>query len=245
MNVITKKFELLDCIYHVFDQWLAAEYETACRKGCAACCTGHVTGTAIEAYRLLQAVKKLERNHLFDRLTETAQSDLFRPRLSPNALALACLTRREPPEEEPPEDQTACPLLEDDLCLVYEDRPFGCRAMISFQTCRPGGLAEAPSEVVVVAAVCQQIIEHLDLGGAFGNLTDLVLALKDRSLALDYTEGRGLARPGLAPTRPVPGFLVHPDQEAAIQNFLEKLFQSDSDGRTFREKMSAFRNSPF
>jgi len=245
MSIITKKLELLDQIYSVFDQWLAAEYETACRQGCAACCTGHVSATAVEAYRVLQTVKNLDRHHLFDRLAETAQSDLFRPRLSPNALALACLTRQEPPEEEPPEDQTACPFLEDALCLVYEDRPFGCRAMISFRTCRPGGLAEAPSEVVVVAAVCQQIIEHLDLGGAFGNLTDLVLALDDQNRLFEYTEGQGLILPGLAPTRPVPGFLVHPDQEAAVQNFLEKLFQIDTGGRTFREKMSAFRNSPF
>lgn len=242
MSLITAKLELLDRIYYAFDQWLTAEYKTACSRGCAACCTGHVTGTAIEAYRVRQAITKLDRPDLFDRLAETAGSNLFRPGLSPNALALACLMRQEPPEEEPPETQTVCPLLEDDLCLVYEDRPFGCRAMVSFQTCRPSGQAEAPPEVVVAAAVGQQIIEHLDVGGAFGNLTDLVLALEDD---LDYAEGRGLIRPGLAPTRPAPGFLVHPDQEAAVQGFLEKLFQVDCGGRTFRQRMSAFRNSPF
>jgi hypothetical protein len=43
----------------------------------------------------------------------------------------------------------------------------------------------------------------------------------------------------------VPGFLAPPEQQAVIGEFLEKLFQTDVGGRTFRQRMGEVRQSPF
>lgn len=101
-----------------------------CRRGCSGCCRGLFDITLLDA-RLLQAG--------FVRLPETVRQavlDRARPRL-------AELQRRWPgfstpyllnamPDEEwtemPEDDETPCPLLDENgLCLVYDHRPMTCR----------------------------------------------------------------------------------------------------------------------
>lgn len=245
MSVIEEKLFLLDRVYKFFDDFVESKYKMACAKGCAACCTRHVTGTTLEAYRLLKRLRRSGRDDFSVRLDQAAGAGIFRPGLTANALAMACMSRHEPPVEKPGSDQGPCPLLKDEICPVYEDRPFGCRGMLSKTRCRPGGQGEVPSELVSVVMICDQIIEHLDVGGSYGNMIDLLLVLTDEKKAFQYTEGEGLIIPGCSPTRTVPGFLVPPEDEAAVQDFIDKLFQLDCDGRTFRQKMSHVRDTPF
>nr|WP_319775866.1 YkgJ family cysteine cluster protein [uncultured Sphaerochaeta sp.] len=245
MVAIEKKLELLDVIYRVFDDFVAHRYRMACTRGCAVCCTHDVTGTTLEAHRLLDSLRKSGRQDLLDRLPETAQAGLFRPRLTTNTLAMACLSRREPPDESPGRDQGPCPLLEEDACPVYRDRPFACRSMFSQRVCPPGGEGEIPPELVTISTICSQIIEHLDNGGIFGNMTDLLMALQDANTGFRVANGEKIQLKGHSPNKPVPGLLVPQEHQAAVQGFLNVLFSRDCGGRTFREAMSEVRDSPF
>ena len=42
-EILERKLKLLNMINQAFDQYVAGAYETACRKGCAVCCTHDVT----------------------------------------------------------------------------------------------------------------------------------------------------------------------------------------------------------
>lgn len=117
------------------DAWFAACLRAApqhivCCSGCSACCRGLFDITLLDAF-LLKAD--------FDRLPEARR----RPALARAETRLAELRRRWPrfqspyllnglPDEEwtemPEEDETPCPLLDDDgRCLVYAARPMTCR----------------------------------------------------------------------------------------------------------------------
>ena len=117
--------------------------------------------------------------------------------------------------------------------------------MFSLIKCAPGSEAEIPPELVSIVTTCWQIIEHLDVGGLYGNLIDLMLGLNSRNNSFKYDTGEKLVLKKLPPTRPVPGFLIPQEHEKAVQAFLDQLMNRDCGGRTFRERMAEVRNSPF
>lgn len=102
----------------------------ACRGGCRACCRALFDITLLDAWLLKEAFARLPattRRQVLDRcqprLDELQQ---LWPRLQPPYLLNSL------PEEEwtamPEDDQTPCPLLDDEgLCLIYEARPLVCR----------------------------------------------------------------------------------------------------------------------
>ncbi|MBU2551807.1 MAG: YkgJ family cysteine cluster protein [Proteobacteria bacterium] len=245
MNGLRQKLELLNVIETVFDRFVSDNYQTACQKGCAACCTHDVTATTLEAHRLLARLKEPGREDLWDRIAAAAAADLFRPRMTTNLLAMFCMNREEPPDEAPGPNPGPCPLLVDETCAAYEDRPLGCRGMFSLIRCQPGREAELPPELATVATTCWQIVEHLDGGGLYGNLTDLLLALRDEKNAFQYETRDQLVLQGLPPTRPVPGFLIPPEQMEPVGAFIEQLLNTDCGGQTFRQRMAEVRPSRF
>jgi Fe-S-cluster containining protein len=245
MSILETKRKLLDCLYDVFDQFVGEKYQLACKKGCHVCCTGDVVATTLEADQIIKALRAAGREDLLEKLSTEDEANRFRPKVTTNTLAMACLSRQEPPMEEPPADPGVCVFLENGECVVYEDRPFSCRGMYSTITCQPGGEAEAPPELVTIVTIIWQIIEHLDVGGLYGNLIDLILTLADEKNAFQYANGEAPRKMGVPPTKPVPGFLVPPDHEAAVQEFLGRLFSTECDGKNFRQAVAETRNSPF
>jgi hypothetical protein len=117
--------------------------------------------------------------------------------------------------------------------------------MFALTRCRPGVDADLPAELATIVTVIWQIIEHLDVGGVYGNLVDLLLALDDEKNRSAYAGGERIMVKGLPPTRPVPGFLVPPEQEAVVGRFLQKLLSADCRGRTLRERIAEMRDAPF
>lgn len=83
----------------------AAKPFIACEKGCSACCRMNVTISSMEAERLAQFSKK-------------------------------CLTRVDRHIAHDPTHfaGVACPFLVENVCSVYEIRPYACRAHVSFDT---------------------------------------------------------------------------------------------------------------
>ncbi|MEW6264891.1 MAG: hypothetical protein AB1641_17590 [Thermodesulfobacteriota bacterium] len=243
--MIEAKLNLLDRIDQVFDDFVRNEYGPVCQPGCSVCCTADLVGTTLEAWRLLQALEDSGRRDLLAGLPEAVKTDLFRPRVTTNTLALACLSHQEAPLEAPQAEPRPCLFLENSLCPVYASRPFSCRGMLSLLRCRPGGEAEVPPELVIVVSVVWQIIEHLDAGGLYGHMYDLMSVLSDRNNVFNYVQGRQLIQRGLPPTKPLPGFLVPPDQAETVGRFLSRLLEADCGGRTFRQCVTEVRPSPF
>ena len=244
-ETIQTKLDLIKVLKQVFDDFMAEEYRMACGQGCAVCCTHNLTGTTLESWEMLEALEKAGRRDLLEKVKETAKGKIYRPRLTLNTLAMYCLSHREPPSEEPEPEPQPCPLLEDSCCPIYEARPFTCRSMFSLKRCQAGQEAEIPQELISIVNTCMQMIEHMDAGGSYGNLLDLITALSDEKKEGKYKNGEHLVIMGVPPTKPVPGFLIPEEDTQTVNRFLKKLFEADCQGENFREKMAKQRENPF
>lgn len=206
---------MLPDIYKVFAEE-SAKIAVACGPGCATCCTRSVTLTTGEGRLISDFLRASGRGLPLLPKDPVA----LRPALTVNGLAACCLAGQEVVEEaESPWLFEPCFFLQDDLCSIYEARPFACRSMLSTVNCRHSGLAEMPDRLVTLAIVTNQILEDLDRGGRWGNLAD-VLAFLDAG-ATDAS--RLAARERLLPNLPLPGLLVGPEEREMVKNYLTKL----------------------
>lgn len=214
--MITEHTAILKQIYALYHTQIAT-LDPACRKGCADCCTANVTMTRLEAELLVNGLASGERTRMFDRLAASAATPGFRPALTTNGFAEICMSGGEPPEDAAEPGTGACPLLEDDLCTVYDLRPFGCRCMLSTTPCRQnGGQADIAEYILTVNTVFLQFIEHIDRDGFFGNLTDVLRRLAPGG-ELPPTDAP------LIPTRPIPVLMVPAEHREKIQPLFKAL----------------------
>jgi len=241
MSNYEEKQTLLLRLYEVFETYAEQNLRMACVKGCALCCTQNVTLTSLEAALILNELKRSGQDRVLHFLNKNRGADRFRPHYTTNDLARYCLNQQEPPEEEPGLSQTPCPLLKDDICPVYNVRPLACRGFFSLTACRPGGQADIPPELVEIVTACQQIIEHIDASGYFGNLTDVLILLNHGNNLNQYMTGDNLPSPDLPVTKPLPGFLIHPDQREKVVPFLSRLLAGDCGGQSFKKWMERLR----
>jgi len=230
-------------IYKTFDAYVDNHYFVACQRGCALCCTQHVTLTTIEAYPIFERLKQVGGGFDSD-CFRTADMSSFRPQYTINDLANACLNHQDPPEEEPGPVLQGCSLLENGLCAVYDLRPFVCRAFLSLQSCQLNGQAEVPSGLASVIGACQQLIEHLDVGGHFGNLADILALLNTGNNVAKYAQDKPVRNDEIPMNRSLPGFLVPPEDKREVNPFLSMLFQKHVDGITFYQLMDQIRPMP-
>jgi hypothetical protein len=162
-------------IYLLYDQIMAST-AWACGPGCARCCTCNVTLTGLEARFMTTHLPLTRRRVVHTRILQKFPEKRYIPRMGVNRFARLCMEGADLPEEENDPLWGKCPLLEDDLCTVYDVRPFGCRALISQTNCRDTGCAQMPPWALTVNNVFLQAIEHLDQRGYSGNLSDMLLA---------------------------------------------------------------------
>jgi len=242
MDPLETKQLLLARLNQAFDAYIDGLYQVACRPGCPSCCTRHVTVTTLEAYGVYDHLMKHEPMGI-DPLTSVGSTG-FRPSYTTNDLASACFEHRELPEESPDPDVSSCLLLKEDRCSVYDARPFACRSFLSLKHCQLHGQAEIPSALASVIGACQQIIEHVDIRGYFGNLTDMLILLAADENAVTYSGYKHIASTGMPATRPLPGFLIPPEDREEVNAFLSRLFSSKIDGRMFHEAVSGLRPLP-
>ena len=230
MNKSIKK-EILREIYGVHDQWLSG-YTLACQKGCADCCTQSVTMTALEGSILLEWLE----NHGYDKVEIkkklAAITPGYRPHLTTNGFAGICLAQGNSLDEEGPSwDLTPCLFLADACCTVYPVRPFACRSFVSKRSCAQEGAAEIDQFSLSLNTVIMQIIEHLDQGGSWGNMVDVLM-----DLAGPGSEGAGADEsPLLLNSRPLPGFLLMPEEEDILNPVIEIILNTKVAEKTVRE----------
>jgi len=118
------------------DRWFARSLELSgedigCTRGCSACCRGLFDITLLDACFLKQGFDRLP-PVLRERVMTKALKRLETLRVVRPDLEQPYILNIWPEEEwevlMPDDDETPCPLLDDDgLCLVYQYRPMTCR----------------------------------------------------------------------------------------------------------------------
>lgn len=231
------KKQLLSALHEAYDE-AATGFASACTRQCSVCCTHNVVATTLEADLVLDRLEATGRTDLILAMEEAPLPRRLRPALSINALAAYCLRRQDPPIEESEIDSSPCPLRGEEGCVCYHVRPLGCRILWSEELCSSDGEAVMRPLLVTINGVFQQIAEHVDSGGLYGNLSDLVLALRQPAVRTPYRSGLALEpMPYLHRNEPSPGFLVPPEHRQAVSRVLGQLWEKRVDDRSFRQTM--------
>jgi len=215
---------ILDHIYRVHEK-LAVPENIACKRGCSHCCTCNVTLTGLEAMRMAEYILAGGKAELLiDRLKAASGRKRFQPGFTTNQMADFCMQGQELPEEENDPSWGPCPLLTNGECPVYPVRPFGCRCMVSARNCGETGYADMSEFTAMVNEVVLQYIEHVDAGGYFGNLTDMLLYLLENRNLQNYRDGiRGNMPENLIANQPLRGLMVPPEFRKKIRPILQAL----------------------
>ena len=170
---LAKKLEALSRVYKIYDGFNAS-LDLACRAKCAHCCTSKVTMTTLEAYKIIDALAATGRQDIIDSLKSIEGLPRFKPLLTTNRMAELCAADAKIPTEDTTDKWQDCSLLDDNLCTIYDLRPFGCRCFVSRQNCGELGHADIDDFTASVNTVFLQVIEHLDAEGCSGNLLDVL-----------------------------------------------------------------------
>lgn len=225
-----RKEATLDHIYQVYEK-LAVPENIACRRGCSQCCTCNVTLTGLEAMRMAEHILAEGKTEMIGKLKAASGRKRFQPGFTTNQMADFCMQGQEIPEEENDPAWGVCPLLKNGECPVYPVRPFGCRCMVSARNCRETGYADMTEFTATVNEVFVQYIEHVDSGGYFGNLIDMLLYLLENGNLQNYRDGIQENRPeNLIPNHPMRGLMVPPELRKKIRPILQALEKPDFPG---------------
>lgn len=230
------KRQILEMIFDCFDEW-SNQFELACRKGCAVCCTTDVSMTALEGEVLLDYIISQKGPEW---LSQKLDSPLVRqaPLQTTNEYAKACLEGREAEIGELRRGGQ-CPFLEDEICAVYPVRPFACRCFGSTTSCSRGGNAVLPPEYLSGATAVSQIIEHLGQFSLWGTMVDILYlqasAAGHLSRSEHHRENLAAARGNCLTARPLPGFLIEESVADRVTPLLESIFASRIRGRRIED----------
>ncbi len=222
---LEKRLSALDSIYNIYDEF-SAGLDLACRKTCANCCTTHVTLTTLEGYKISNHLSLASRADLLNLIQTGRDAHRFRPEMTTNQLADWCARGIDPPVESEAAPGKACPLLTDRLCSIYDLRPLGCRCLVSRFNCDEKGYAEIDDFVLCMNTVFLQTIEHLDVRGCSGNLTDVLEVLLSEDHRAAYAKGTlDCKNAGLISNHPLTALMIPPEHRTQIQPILHKLRQ--------------------
>lgn len=219
--------QLLTTLYDTFARW-AETSAFVCRKGCATCCTRSVTMTSLEGNEILTFLT--EENRLAEIAEPAFQPGANRQARCTTNTFVAAHLRDEAVEEPENWDLRPCPFLKEDSCTIYPVRPFGCRLFASLDPCSVSGTAEMPPGYLAGATALLQCIEHLDNGGRWGTMVEVLAGMNNQKSG-SYGEA----------TAPIPGFLIAPDEHALVEPLLRQLFSSKVDNKTFEQWLHAAR----
>jgi Fe-S-cluster containining protein len=169
---------------------IASGHVISCKKGCSACCRMMVPVSAPEAFALEQAFAQYEEP---TKRFLTSRLDAAKQQLAEAGLLeqLTKLTR----SSEPLSDNSIepinrayyalrlpCPFLDQDTCLIYEDRPSACRELA---VTSPAPLCDNLLSPAVRSVPVSVRISTV-LGLLWAELTDSVPRLIPLPLALDW-----------------------------------------------------------
>ncbi|CAN2042318.1 Zinc- or iron-chelating domain-containing protein [Candidatus Magnetomoraceae bacterium gMMP-15] len=223
MNIETK-LSFLDQLYKIYDDFTAS-LNLACKKYCAQCCTCNVTMTGLEGYKLTEYLISTGRLDFFKKIEAESSKKRFQPKITTNMLAQMCMEDKEIPDEESNPLWGRCLFLSDNKCPVYKARPFGCRCFVSMKNCQNQGYAYIDPFVITVNNVFLQYIEHIDLNGFYGNMTDILLFMESNNRREAYKkssfEQSDIKR--LISNKPIKALMIPPEHRNKIEPILHKI----------------------
>ncbi len=176
MADLQERLEVLNKLFHAYETF-AGEYENICSEGCSVCCTRNVTLTGLEGRNILSGINDEKKKDVLGRIEREIDKKRLIPLMTINQMAKFCMDGKDVPDELSDPLWGSCPLLEDNRCTIYEVRPFACRCMVSRQKCESSGFADMDEFIISLNNVFMQYIEHIDIGGNYGNLSDLLITL--------------------------------------------------------------------
>jgi hypothetical protein len=220
---LNAKLTIMERMIDIYDTFIG-QFDLACEKYCAHCCTANVTMTTLEGYRIISHLEKTDAMHCLESIARQSHPDRFTPQVSINRMADICARDDDPPEEHMNPDAGPCPALESDACSLYAVRPFGCRCMVSAQNCGQTGFADMDPFILTVNDVFLQHLEHIDAQGYTGNFADVIQFLESDQHRQDYATGRlGAAPTGLVANQPVFVLMIPPEHRERIQPLMVEI----------------------
>jgi Fe-S-cluster containining protein len=220
---LNAKLTILEQLVAIYDGFIQ-EFDLACKKYCAHCCTANVTMTTLEGYRVISHLEKTGEIQCLKTIAQKSHPARFIPQVSINRMADICARDGDLPEEQLNREAGPCPMLADDACSLYEVRPFGCRCMVSARNCAETGFADMDSFILTVNDVFLQHIEHIDAQGYTGNFTDVMAFFNSEENRKNYAAGHlGPAPEGLVANQPVFVLMIPPEHRDRIQLLLTKI----------------------
>lgn len=208
----------LNKLYKLYEQF-SNTITQACQKLCSSCCTVNATMTTLEGKYILHHIHPEHKRSIYDTLKYCSSPKRYQPKLTLNGFASSCMAGVDFPEEENNPTWGKCPLLSNDACTVYEQRPMACRIMMSTSICDEHGYADMDELTITLNNVFLQYVEHMDENGFFGNLTDILLFL-------DYEENESVQDPKSLPiikNRAAPFLMVPPEHRKKIIPIIEEI----------------------
>ncbi len=150
---LDNKLNALDTIYVAFAQ-NTKEYKKlqACQKGCAFCCSkvGCIDITTLEGWRIKKQIERFSKDRLKS-LSKTIKQDI---------------------QKREKKKLNACPfLMKNNVCMIYNVRPFSCRRIYSTHICKKENPPQVNRQVMVIANQTLKDLQSLDDTGYSGHIS--------------------------------------------------------------------------
>jgi Fe-S-cluster containining protein len=238
MNELKNK--ILGKIFEKYNQWTQNEVYH-CFKGCSLCCTQNVMVTAIEGQYIYNYILRNKMEAWFaGKLAKERQTQTIS--LTTNGFARKCIEKNEEClDEKQTQLNEICPFLEEYCCKIYAVRPFACRSFASTKDCRESGAACLSERLLVINTVTMQFIEHLGQKEYWGNMLDVLLSLAGNKanfevkkyISDDKRIKRAISKTLIA--EPLPGFLLKPEEENEVNQYLQSILTENIGMKTIKE----------
>lgn len=215
--------ELLKNVYALYQE-VIAPFDAVCQQKCSSCCTCNVALTSLEAALMITALSQQEKKDLLTRINDHFPAKRYQPKMTTNRFARLCMEGRDIPEEKNDSSWGKCPLLVDDMCSLYDVRPFGCRALMSEIQCRKNGYAQMPPLALTINDLFLQYIEQADVQGVFGNLSDMLILFLSENL-MENSAG-WVEKPQdkkLVSNEKIAVWMIPPEHRQQVRSVLEQL----------------------
>jgi len=220
---LINRLSILDQIYTIYND-VVNPLETACHRGCAHCCTRNVSMTTLEGYGIIHHLLETGSLDRLEKIDMEAGKPRFQPQITVNLMAKLCRDGSDLPEEPIDPAWGPCPVLQDNECSLYAVRPFGCRSLVSSSNCAETGCADMDPFIITANTVFQQVLEHIDVMGCFGNFTDILRVLRLEDHRKSYERRKLICqRVNLLPNRPLKLLMVPPEHRDRIQPIIQAL----------------------
>lgn len=222
---LEKRLIVLNKIYGLY-KGATKNLDVACKTYCATCCTSNVTMTTLEGYLIADHMISNGQADLFENIKAKISKNRFKPQITTNRLANLCMKGGDPPEEEKTHSNKSCPALKDNLCPIYEVRPFGCRCLISKHDCSKAGYAEVDPFVMTLNTLFMQFVEQIDFMGFSGNFADVLLLMASNENRNNY-EMNILKHPGadFVSNFTIKVLMVPPEHREKVEPVIDALIQ--------------------